>query len=291
MHSFDKNPSMEIIAATQEIRNALSGLKSSHKTIGLVPTMGALHQGHLSLVDRSVAENDITVVSIFVNPTQFDNLEDLENYPHTLQNDLELLEKTGCDFVFTPESHEVYDQQIVSEHFSFDGLEYEMEGKHRKNHFDGVGTIVSKLFDITHPTRAYFGEKDFQQLQIVKKLVRIKQRNIQITGCAICREKDGLAMSSRNVRLSEECRKAAPFIYQTLRKVQQKAASLSFPELSDWVTKEFKEQPFLELEYFEIAEENSLQTAQNKKENEAYRAFIAVFAGPIRLIDNIALSF
>jgi pantoate--beta-alanine ligase len=280
---------MERIAATQEIKKVLSGLKSSHKTIGLVPTMGALHKGHLSLVERSVAENELTVVSIFVNPTQFDNLEDLENYPHTLENDLKLLERTGCDFVFTPDSSEVYDHQIVSEHFSFDGLEHEMEGKHRKNHFDGVGTIVSKLFDITNPTKAYFGEKDFQQLQIIKKLTKIKQFNIQIVGCKICREKDGLAMSSRNVRLSDKHRKAAPFIYQTLQEVKQKGALSSFPELSDWVKNKFEKQSLLELEYFEIAEEKSLQAAKNKKENEAYRAFIAVFAGPIRLIDNIPL--
>ena len=290
MQSFDRNPSMKIIAATQEIKKVLTSLKSSHKTIGLVPTMGALHKGHLSLVEKSIAENDVTVVSIFVNPTQFDNKEDLENYPSTLEKDLKLLEKTGCDFIFTPDSNEVYDHQIVSEHFSFDGLEHEMEGRHRKNHFDGVGTIVSKLFDITKPTRAYFGEKDFQQLQIIKKLVNIKQLNIQIVGCKICREQDGLAMSSRNIRLSDEHRKAAPFIHQTLQEVKQKAASFSFPVLSDWVKNKFEKQTLLELEYFEIAEEKSLQTVKIKKENEPYRAFIAVFAGPIRLIDNIALS-
>jgi pantoate--beta-alanine ligase len=280
---------MKIITTTQEIREILTRLHGSHQTIGLVPTMGALHKGHLSLVEKSVAENHISVVSIFVNPTQFDNPDDLENYPQTLENDLKLLKNTGCDYVFAPKSDEIYDQQIVSENFSFDGLEHEMEGKYRQNHFNGVGTVVSKLFDITQPTKAYFGEKDFQQLQIIKKLVKIKGLNVEIVGCKICREHDGLAMSSRNLRLSDEHRKAAPFLYQTLKEVQQKSTANSFLELHDWVKNKFKNQPLLELEYFEIAEEKSLQTATEKKENESYRAFIAVFAGPIRLIDNIAL--
>ncbi|WP_139957102.1 pantoate--beta-alanine ligase [Flavicella sediminum] len=280
---------MKVISEIREISNTLSRLKSSNNTIGLIPTMGALHKGHISLVEKSIAENDITVVSIFVNPTQFDKQEDLTNYPITIEKDLELLEKSGCDFVFTPKANEIYDNNISSQKFLFDGLEQQMEGKHRAGHFDGVGTIVKKFFLITMPNIAYFGEKDFQQLQIIKKLVELEKLDIKIIGCPIHREEDGLAMSSRNTRLTDQQRKDAPFIYKTLKEAQNKIAKHSFTEINSWVSEQFKKHKTLNLEYFEIAEEDTLKTAIKRENNKKYRAFIAVFADKIRLIDNISL--
>ncbi|MFC2109559.1 pantoate--beta-alanine ligase [Bacteroidota bacterium] len=279
---------MKVISEIKEINRTLSTLKSSNKTIGLVPTMGALHQGHISLIEKSIAENDISIASIFVNPTQFDKQEDLVNYPNTIENDIKLLKNSGCDIVFTPNANEIYNDNITSQNFMFDGLEHEMEGKQRVGHFDGVGTIVKKLFEIIQPHNAYFGEKDFQQLQIIKKLVELENLNINIIGCPIYREKDGLAMSSRNIRLSESQRSEAPFIYKTLKKAQDKSTNISFEEIYTWVNNEFKNHPSLKLEYFEIAEEKTLKTAKSKFANKKYRAFIAVFADNIRLIDNIS---
>ncbi len=264
-------------------------LKSLAKTsrIGFVPTMGALHEGHLSLVEKARKENDYIVVSIFVNPTQFDNKEDLEKYPKTLENDLKLLKKVGCDLAFIPKVEEIYAKNIVSEHFEFGGLEHQMEGKFRKGHFDGVATIVKKLFEIVTPTNAYFGEKDFQQLQIIKALVKQEKMPIHIVPCPIFREKDGLAMSSRNTRLTKEHREVAPFIYETLNKAKQKFQKESVEEVEEWVKKEFETQSLLEMEYFTIAEETTLLPAKTKEKGKKYRAFIAVFAGKIRLIDNV----
>ena len=281
---------MEIFTKKQDLKNCLSALKTNNKTIGFVPTMGALHQGHLSLIKKAKAKNDIVVVSIFVNPTQFDNAEDLKKYPKTIDNDRNLLESVSCDVLFLPSIEEIYSENIVSEKFDFDGLEHQMEGKFRDGHFNGVGTIVKTLFEIVAPNKAYFGQKDFQQLQIIKKMVKKNRLPVKIKGCPIFREQDGLAMSSRNVRLSTEHREIAPFIFKTLKKVRKKFHKKDISEINNWVENQFRKQPLLTLEYFTIAEEKTLETAGTKETNKKYRAFIAVFAGKIRLIDNIRLK-
>ncbi len=279
---------MNIFKTKKALQTHLDTYKQTHR-IGFVPTMGALHKGHLSLIKKAKEENDLVVVSIFVNPTQFDNQEDLIKYPKTLQKDIDLLKTVNCDVVFTPDVSEIYNNQIVSESFNFGGIENEMEGKFRKGHFDGVGTIVKRLFEIVQPHKAYFGEKDFQQLQIIKKLVEITNLPIEIIPCAIFREDDGLAMSSRNTRLTKEQREAAPFIYKTLKKAKKKFGIKNAEKVTKWVQKKFKKHPVLELEYFVIADENSLKQIDKKDKNNQPRAFIAVYAGDIRLIDNLAM--
>ena len=281
---------MKIFKKKSELIDFLSKQKAEEKSIGFVPTMGALHEGHLSLVRRAKKKNDISVVSIFVNPTQFDNKEDLLKYPKTFDKDVELLESVNCDVLFFPSVEEIYEENISSESFDFDGLEHQMEGKFRDGHFDGVGTIVKALFEIVTPDKAYFGKKDFQQLQIIKKLVKKYDLPVKIKGCDIYREKDGLAMSSRNARLTEEHRVIAPFIYKTLKKVKKKFGIKDANELTEWVKKQFKKEALLELEYFTIADEKTLETVTNFEPKKKYRAFIAVFAGDIRLIDNIKLK-
>lgn len=259
--------------------------------IGFVPTMGALHQGHIALVEQALKENDLVVVSIFINPTQFNNTDDLEKYPRTPESDLKLLKKAkGNLFVYRPLVQDLYDDQVTSSHYNFDGLEHEMEGKHRKGHFDGVGTIVSKLLKIVAPTRAYFGEKDFQQLQIIKKLVAIENLPVEVIGCPIVREANGLAMSSRNKRLNSQELEEASFIYKTLKEVKDNFNSHSIPYLYDLVSERFLNNPSLELEYFTIANENTLKAMNEKNSTIPYRAFIAAFIGGVRLIDNMALN-
>jgi len=280
---------MKIFNTRQELKSYLTAQKERNKTIGFVPTMGALHQGHLSLIKKAKRKNDIVVVSIFVNPTQFDKKEDLTNYPKTIENDTKLLESVSCDVLFFPSVEEIYEDHISSEKFDFDGLEHQMEGKFRQGHFDGVGTIVKTLFEIVTPNKAYFGQKDFQQLQIIKKMVKKHRLNVKVKGCAIFREEDGLAMSSRNTRLSKEQRIAAPFVYKILKKVRKKFSTDTTDEITEWVAHQFKKHPFLDLEYFTIADEKTLETIKNKESNKKNRAFIAVFAGEIRLIDNIRL--
>ncbi len=283
---------MEIYSKRQQIAEAIEGLKAKMKTIGLVPTMGALHEGHLQLVKRALNENDAVVVSIFVNPTQFNNPTDLEKYPRTLDNDVKLLQSLSDTqiLVYAPTVKDMYGENPVSEQFDYDGLEYEMEGKFRQGHFDGVGTIVKRFFEIVKPHNAYFGEKDFQQLQIIKKLVEKHHIPVNIVGCKIQRETDGLAMSSRNTRLKPEYRKAAPFIYKTLKAAKMHFGTKSANEVTEWVENQFKEQDLLELEYFIISETETLKPVKRKADNKNYRAFIAVYADDIRLIDNIALN-
>lgn len=272
------------------LTSLLSTYVSRKSSIGFVPTMGALHIGHLSLLEKSAQENDVTVISIFVNPTQFNNPEDLEKYPRTLDADVEKI-KTVSDkiIVFAPSVDEMYDGNTVSGHFSFDGLEHQMEGSHRPGHFDGVGTIVKKLFEIVTPTRAYFGEKDFQQLQIVKKMVEKEAMPLEIVGCPISREKSGLAMSSRNQRLSEDDKTKAALVYKILREAREKFASESIEDVKSYVNNAFKAHPEFAMDYFEIAAEDNLLPAVIK-ENKKYRAFIAVFLSNVRLIDNISLN-
>ena len=281
---------MKIFTKKLELKTYLSTCKEQNKSIGLVPTMGALHRGHLSLIKKAQKKNDFVVVSIFVNPTQFDKKEDLINYPKTIDEDIQLLESVSCDVLFLPSVQEIYDDNVSSKKFDFDGLEHQMEGNFREGHFDGVGTIVKTLFEIVEPHKAYFGQKDFQQLQIIKKMVKKHRLNVKIKGCPIFREADGLAMSSRNARLTEAHRNAAPFIYKTLKKARKKFGTENANDVSEWVENQFKKQSLLELEYFTIAEEKSLETIKNKESNKKYRAFIAVFAGKIRLIDNIQLK-
>jgi len=281
---------MRIFNNKKDLKDCLLDYKTNKKTIGFVPTMGALHQGHLSLIEKAKQKNDIVVVSIFVNPTQFNNVEDLEKYPKTIENDILLLRSASCDILFSPSVTEIYPKNITSEKFNFEGLEHQMEGRFRDGHFDGVGTVVKALFEIITPEKAYFGQKDFQQLQIVKKMVEKHHLPVKVKGCPIYREEDGLAMSSRNARLPKEQRSIAPFIYKTLQKIQQKFDTKNISEINEWLENEFKKQPLLTLEYFTIADEKTLKSAESKKANKKYRAFIAVFAGSVRLIDNIRLK-
>ncbi|MDD7884693.1 pantoate--beta-alanine ligase [Flavivirga sp. 57AJ16] len=283
---------MELYSEKQQITTAIDVLKTKQLTLGLVPTMGALHEGHLQLVKKALEDNDKVVVSIFVNPTQFDNKEDLEKYPRTLKNDLNLLKTVSKEniMVYAPTIDDIYEGKTVSQNFDFDGLEFEMEGKFRSGHFDGVGTIVKRFFDIVKPHNAYFGEKDFQQLQIIKKLVEKERIPVNVVGCEIHREDSGLAMSSRNTRLKPAYKKAAPFIYETLTTAKKCFGTNSANKVLEWVENQFMKHDLLELEYFIIADAETLKPVKRKSNKKSYRAFIAVYADDIRLIDNIALN-
>ncbi|GAA4966316.1 pantoate--beta-alanine ligase [Algibacter aquimarinus] len=283
---------MEVYSEKQQIIDAIGNLKSKKQTLGLVPTMGALHRGHLQLVKRALSENDKVVVSIFVNPTQFDNKNDLIKYPRTLERDIELLKTVSANniLVYAPTVDDIYEGKTVSESFDFDGLEFEMEGKFRHGHFDGVGTIVKRFFEIVKPHKAYFGEKDYQQLAIIKKLVEKHNIPVVVVGCKIHRETTGLAMSSRNTRLKPEYKEAAPFIYETLKTAKVKFGTKSANKITEWVEKQFAKHHLLELEYFIVADAKTLKPVKRKSNKKAYRGFIAVYADDIRLIDNIALN-
>lgn len=269
----------------------LKSISNQEKSIGFVPTMGALHEGHLSLMKEALLHNTVVVVSIFVNPTQFNNAEDLAKYPRTLEQDVERI-KTISDtiIVFSPSIKDMYEGNAVSEHFDFDGLENQMEGKFRPGHFDGVGTIVKQLFEIVNPTNSYFGEKDFQQLQIIKKMVAKLKMPVKVIGCPIHREPNGLAMSSRNERLSEDDRKEAAIIYKTIQESKLLFATKSAKEVTKFVAEKFKKNSKFELEYFQIADEKTLFPCIRKSKHKKYRAFIAVFVNNIRLIDTISLN-
>lgn len=277
---------MIVYRTKEELIRHLDDLRGKQKSIGFVPTMGALHKGHISLVNRSVNENDCTVVSIFVNPTQFNDSSDLEKYPRTPQEDLELLQENGVDLVFMPPVSEIY-PETDSRQFDLDGLDLVMEGATREGHFNGVAQVVSRLFQITGPDRAYFGQKDFQQLVIIRQLVRILNLNIDIVACPIIREKDGLAMSSRNVRLSTKERKLAPFIHKTLVEAVRLRGELSPPELKMWLTSRFEDQALMELVYFEIVEDKELKPIESWGSDLNNVGCIAVILGGIRLIDNV----
>jgi len=280
---------MQIFKKKKALINCLSILKQENKQVGFVPTMGALHKGHLSLLEESAKNNSISVVTIFVNPTQFNKPEDLEKYPKTLENDLALLKNAKCDIVFIPSVEEIYADSVLSKSYTFDGIEHQMEGKFRDGHFDGVATIVQAFFEIIKPNRAYFGEKDYQQLQVVKKLAEKENLSVAVIGCPIFRENDGLAMSSRNTRLSKDQRKASPLIYQILKKASTLINTKEIADIYSIVKDEFKKNNLLELEYFTIADEKNLQEVSTIQIGKKYRAFIAVNAGSVRLIDNIFL--
>lgn len=280
---------MRIFNNQHELSQHLKSFSNDVFQIGFVPTMGALHEGHLSLLEQSFNENKITVCSIFVNPTQFNNPEDLDKYPRTLEADIEKIKTVSSKIiVYAPTVDDIYNGKTVSKHFDYGGIENQMEGKFRPGHFDGVGTIVKRLLEIVQPTNAYFGKKDFQQLQIVKKLVEIEKLPVKIVGCEIYREANGLAMSSRNERLTAKQRQKGNFIFETLTKAKTKFGTKTAQEITNWVIEKFTAQTDFELEYFQIADEKNLLPCVTKEKNVKYRAFIAVFADKIRLIDTIS---
>ena len=280
---------MKVLKSKKTLIDYVERQREMGKKIGFAPTMGALHQGHLSLYKAAKKENDEVISSIFVNPTQFNNPDDFQKYPKTLEKDIELLEKAGVDAVYVPNVEEMYPDGLNSKKYDFDGLENEMEGKYRPGHFDGVGTIVEELFRQVQPHNAYFGEKDYQQLAIIKKMVEKTKLPVKIHGVPTLREEDGLAMSSRNVRLTETQRKEATIIYETLTKVKEWFKVISLEEIKQRVTDIFRNSNF-ELEYFVIADEETLKEANAIDEDKEYRAFIVAYAGEVRLIDNMHLG-
>lgn len=277
---------MTVVTTKKELDSCIESFKKEGKTIGFVPTMGALHSGHLSLVKESKKLSDITVVSIFVNPTQFNDAEDLKRYPRTLDKDVKLLESVGADVIFAPSVEEIYPEPDTRV-FDFGYLESVMEGAKRPGHFNGVGQVVSRLFDIVKPHKAFFGMKDFQRVAIIKNMVRQLKYNIEIVACPIIREEDGLAMSSRNMLLEDEHRKNAPHIYATLKKACNLAVQMSVSDLKKWVVKEINTNPLLEVDYVEFVDDTTLEIIENWDKKEAVVACVAVYAGKIRLIDNI----
>ncbi|MEC4115731.1 pantoate--beta-alanine ligase [Myroides phaeus] len=282
---------MFLFSTKAELQAHLNTFREANKAIGLVPTMGAIHNGHLSLMEQSLNENECTVVSIFVNPTQFNNVEDLEKYPRTLERDVEKVKSLSNQIViFAPTVDEMYGGNTVAQSFDFDGLEHEMEGAQRPGHFDGVGTIVKKLFELVLPNKAYFGEKDFQQLQIIRKLVEKNNIPVQIVGVPIFRATDGLAMSSRNERVSQEGLQKSTFLYKVLKQANELFKTESIEKVNQFVDTEFKNNSNFELEYFTIAEEDTLKTAVNKEAGKNYRGFLVAHIEGVRLIDNLSFN-
>lgn len=276
---------MRLVKTRLELKEQLL-LTGKEQQVGLVPTMGALHEGHLSLVRQAVSENPVVVVSIFVNPTQFNDPEDLKRYPRTLEADMELLKSTGCQFVFAPSPEEVYPEPDTRK-FAFGKLEQVMEGKFRPGHFNGVAQVVSKLFDMANPQKAYFGLKDFQQLAIIREMVKQLQLPVEIVACEIVREDSGLAMSSRNELLSPDERQEAALIYETLKHAVTLKEKKTITQLEEWVTTAINNSDVLNVEYFEIVDSETLQHASEWTYEGELRGCIAVFCGNVRLIDNI----
>lgn len=282
---------MNVFHSQSGLTQCLNPLRQSGKSIGFVPTMGGIHSGHLSLTEQALKENQVVVVSIFVNPTQFNNSEDLDKYPRTLEQDVEQIRQlSGQIIIYAPDVDDIYEGNTVAQKFNYDGLETEMEGANRPGHFDGVGTVVKKLFEIVKPARAYFGEKDFQQLQIVRKMVQKNKINVDIVGCPVVREENGLAMSSRNERLSETARQKAAFIYKVLTEAKNRFQHSELSEVVQFVKESFAKEPDFTLEYFIIADEDSLEPATKKENGKKYRGFIVAHIENVRLIDNIAFN-
>ncbi len=277
---------IQLIHTKSAFKAITDQLRHDGKTIGFVPTMGALHEGHCSLVLRAVKENDVCIVSVFCNPTQFNNAEDFEKYPRNIERDAELLEKEGAKFVFNPTAEEMYTAEEMKTTFQFDfgGLDQVMEGKYRPGHFNGVVQVVSKLFDLAQPTRAYLGEKDFQQLAIIRRMVRLMNYNIEIIGCPIVREASGLAMSSRNERLSEQEKQTAVNISHILFESRQLTAMQSVSHVQHWVVEQINRIPGLTVEYYQIVDQDTLLPTDTW--NNAIGC-VTVYCGPVRLIDNI----
>ena len=271
------------------LQNHLKNLKNNNKIIGFVPTMGALHNGHLSLVKKSIFQNDLTVVSIFINPTQFNNIDDLKTYPSDIDKDLELLRSISDKIiVFIPEQNELYSGDIKLDQFNFNGLDRYMEGEFRRNHFLGVATVVSKLFSLIKADYAYFGEKDFQQLRIIENLIKEKKFNIKLIRCETIRSKDGLALSSRNNKLNFSSKKIATNLFKALNFAKEKIDVLSTDEIEQKVFESLSNFKEIKLEYFVIADEKNLKPIKHKQAKR-YRAFIAAYVSGVRLIDNIKL--
>lgn len=281
---------MKIFNKKLDLQQFLAPFYLEKKAVGLVPTMGALHEGHLSLIQKALSENDIVVVSIFVNPTQFNNAEDLEKYPRNLSGDIKTIERLSQEVViFAPEISEMYENTPKAISFDFGGLDKVMEGKFREGHFQGVATIVEKLFELVKPTRAYFGEKDYQQILIIKSMLEQRKLPVTLVPCPIVREESGLAMSSRNERLSPEGRKQAAFIYSVLQEAQKLFTTAEVAEVEAFVKEQFSQKKGFDLEYFTITKADTLEQVKEKKSSESYRAFITVYVEGVRLIDNIAL--
>ncbi|MCU0370462.1 MAG: pantoate--beta-alanine ligase [Bacteroidales bacterium] len=278
---------MFFTGSIKETRHYLESLRTSGKLLGFVPTMGALHEGHLRLVERARRENSLVACSIFVNPIQFNNPEDLEKYPRTVENDIELLQDTGCDLVFVPSVEEMYPGP-VTEKYDFGALERVMEGASRPGHFNGVAIVVKKLFDIIQPDTAYFGEKDFQQLRIIQSLVKMEQIPVTIIPCPTVREPDGLAMSSRNRRLSPLERSLAPEIYHTLLSAREMVSHIPLSEIKR-ISGDRLEKKGFRVDYFEIADIETLQPAGTLSASAGLIACVAAFLGNVRLIDNMIL--
>lgn len=280
---------MKVINKTSDLQAIIEQLKNDGKSIGLVPTMGALHKGHLSLVKNSISNNDITVVSIFVNPTQFNNPNDLASYPRTVDKDLELLQTVGCDVVFAPEADDIYSKSETDSRFEFDfeGLDKVMEGKFRPGHFNGVVQIVSKLFDLVRPDRAYFGEKDFQQLAIIRLMTRRYNLPIEIVPCPIVREDSGLALSSRNSLLKDNEKQVASHIYAVLNESRQFVPQTEVEDLKQCAIAAIEQKPELKVEYFDIVDGHTLKSIVKWDESDYIVGCITVFCGNVRLIDNI----
>ncbi len=277
---------MKIFNTVDGIRDEVVAMRAKGLSIGFVPTMGALHEGHLSLLRQAIEENDISICSIFVNPIQFSNEQDLSKYPRTLDDDCKKLEKAGCDLVFAPSVDVMYPDG-ENEKFYFGPLEEVMEGAHRPGHFNGVAVVVKRLFEICLPHRAYFGEKDFQQLMIIKVLVKQVNMPVEIIGCPIIREDDGLAMSSRNARLSPEERVNAAFIYKALSKIKMRAGQKPLEDILSRITERLNSVPGMKVEYLQVADENTLLPIKYWDDAENIRVFVATFLGEIRLIDNL----
>ncbi|WP_027373629.1 pantoate--beta-alanine ligase [Chryseobacterium sp. UNC8MFCol] len=282
---------MEVIKNSKALKDFIERQKEMGKRIGFAPTMGALHKGHLSLYEEARKDNDLVISSIFVNPTQFNNPEDLEKYPRDINRDILILENSGLvDAVYIPEVVDIYPEKAESQHYDYDGLENEMEGKSRPGHFDGVGTVVEELFRQVQPDNAYFGEKDFQQLAIIKKMVEKKHLPVNIKGVPIYRAENGLALSSRNQRLHEDRKETSKVIYETLKKVNDWFRTVSVPEIKERVTDIFDQQQGMRLEYFLIADEDTLKETDFFYKDRNYRAFIVVVVDGVRLIDNMHLD-
>ena len=281
---------MKIFNKKLDLQQFLAPFYLEKKAVGLVPTMGALHEGHLSLIQKALSENDIVVVSIFVNPTQFNNAEDLEKYPRNLSGDIKTIERLSQEVViFAPEISEMYENTPKAISFDFGGLDKVMEGKFREGHFQGVATIVEKLFELVKPTRAYFGEKDYQQILIIKSMLEQRKLPVTLVPCPIVREESGLAMSSRNERLSPEGRKQAAFIYSVLQEARKLFTTAPVAEVEAFVKEQFSQKEGFDLEYFTITKADTLEEITEKDPSESYRAFITVYVEGVRLIDNIAL--
>ena len=280
---------MQLIKSIAELEQYIANLRNENKTIGFVPTMGALHEGHLQLVRRAVAENDVAVVSVFVNPTQFNDKNDLAKYPRTLEADAALLESVGCMAVFAPEANEFYTEEELNSTFQFDfaGLDEVMEGKFRPGHFNGVVQVVSKLFRLLKPTRSYFGEKDFQQLAIIRHMVRTMGFDVEIVGCPIVREESGLARSSRNMLLSEAERAVAANIHAVLKESTSFYSMTTVQELHDATIAAINRHEGLEVEYYDIVNGDTLQSIEKWEDADYVVGCITVYCGSVRLIDNI----